>query len=252
MLTETIARIDKTRAASIIAKQLPQTPLDWKQHFRNEAEKLRREARIDVVQQTPFDAVIRKLRGATSMIRIKVWCEGSTDRPIFQKLFEELGEHDIAESIGLVGGWPNLLAETQPERWLDGCREAIIVMDGDVGRTLTKKTQPLTEQARQLNRRFASHALKLRVLRRHGIENYFPQHACEIVLQRDLAEYFPIPPHTKIEDHFREPKSEPVSFYQKRRNEEVARQIAMADVEGTDLAAILYEVKERAEEARQL
>ncbi len=263
MVTSTIANIDKTRAVAIIRQQLPRTPQAWQQHYAQEADKLARAARIDAVQQTPFDAIIRKLKGATSMIRIKVWCEGSTDRPVFRQLFTELGESDIAETMGLIGGWPNLLVETQPERWLDGCRQAVIIMDGDNGRKLTSKNQPLTDVAKQIDRRFANHPFKLCVLRRYGIENYFPRHACEAVLQNDLTRYFPIPPHKKIEAHFVEPqpcwqrvlnrvrgRKQP-SFYRKGLNEQVAKHLTMNDVQGTDLTDILAEIKQRAEEARQ-
>jgi hypothetical protein len=263
LVTSTLGAIDKGRAAASITEQLPQTPLDWQQHWQQEAEKLRRAARIDAIQQAPFDAVIRKLKGATSMIRIKVYCEGSTDRPIFRQLFTELGEDEIADSMALIGGWGNLFAETEPEHWLDGCRQAIIIMDGDAGRRLTKKNQPLTDKAKEVYRRFTNQPLTLHVLRRYAIENYFPRHAYEAVLQRDLAAYFPIPAHKKIEEHFCDPKPlwpswlnrlrkrKPVSFYQKRRNVEIARHLTMADINGTELATIINEVKQRAEEARQ-
>jgi hypothetical protein len=126
------------------------------------------------------------------MIRIKVWCEGSTDRPIFRKLFTEIGETEIAETLDFVGGWANLLSEQEPGRWLDGCRQAIIIMDGDEGRKLKKPKRPLTQPAKDLQHRFANHPLKLKVLERYGIENYLPQHAYERVLGRNLSTYFPI------------------------------------------------------------
>jgi len=197
------------------------------------------------------------------MIQVKVWCEGKTDRPIIKKLLNELGEQEIADTLDFVGGWPNLLAEDQPERWLDGCRQAVMIMDGDIGRKLTKKKQPYTDQANDVKRRFAEYPLTLHVLQRYGIENYFPRHACEAVVKRNLAAYFPIPIHQPIEQHFREPipfwkrlwnwlrrRPEP-SFYQKRRNEEIAEQITIADIQGTDLKTILDDIKRRAEEARR-
>ena len=196
------------------------------------------------------------------MIRIKVWCEGSTDRPIFRTLFTELGETDIAETLDFVGGWPNLLSEQEPERWYDGCRQAIIIMDGDLGRKLTKKNRPLTDQAKQLQRRFAKHPITLHILERYGIENYLPQHAYQTVLGRDLSAYFPLPHDRKIEDHFREHqpcwrrclnrlrgRKQP-SFYHKNLNRQVAEHLATADVQGTDLATILNDVKHGAEGAR--
>jgi hypothetical protein len=53
-------------------------------------------------------------------------------------------------------------------------------MDGDVGRKLTKKNQPFTEEAKELHRRFKNYPITLQVLRRYGIENYFPRHAVGI------------------------------------------------------------------------
>jgi hypothetical protein len=263
LVTATMATIDKTIAARTITQQLPHTPPAWQLHFVQEADKLERAARLEAVQQTPFDTIIRKLKGATSMISVKVWCEGPTDRPVLRKLFREIGENDIAATMDFVGGWASLLSEHEPEHWLDGCRQAVIIMDGDVGRKLKKKNRPLTDQARQLNNRFANHPITLHVLERYGIENYLPQHAYETILGRDLSTYFPIPHDKKIEEHFREPqpcwrrclnwvrRRKQPSFYQKHLNEQAAKHLAMADVEGTDLAAILNNVKQRAEDARQ-
>ena len=262
LLTAALAKIDKPQAAKIIREQLPQTPPAWQQHLREEASSLDRAARIETVQHAPFDDTIRKLKGATSMILLKVWCEGSTDRPIFRKLFTEIGENEIAETLDFVGGWANLLSEREPGRWLDGCRRAIIIIDGDKGRKLTKAKRPLTQSAKDLQRRFAKYPLKLFILQRYGIENYMPQRAYEAVLGRDLSAYFPIPDDTKLEDHFREPQSlwqrllgvlrrgKP-SFYQKKWNEQLAAHLTMADINGTDLAGIINEVHKEAEAVRQ-
>ncbi len=136
-------------------------------------------------------------------------------------------------------------------------------MDGDRGRKLTRNEQPLTDQAKELKRRFAKHPIKLHVLRRYGIENYLPRHACEAILGRDLTAFFPIPPDKKIDDHFCEPKplwprwlnrlrtQKPTSFYQKRLNEQAAQHISIADLNGTDLAEIVTDIKQAAEDARQ-
>lgn len=88
------------------------------------------------------------------------------------------------------------------ERWLDGCRQTFIIMDGDQGRRLSKRGQPLSSLAKDLQQRFAPHPLRLLVLKGYGIENYLPRRAYEAVLQRDLAPYFPIPSAKKIEEHF--------------------------------------------------
>jgi hypothetical protein len=263
LITATIAKINKNRAAATIEEQLKDTPKDTQQHWKQEAANLRREARIEAAQQTPFDGVISKLKGATSMIYVKVWCEGATDRPVFRKLLTDAGEHDMAVTIDFVGGWPNLLIEEQPERWLDGCREAVIIMDGDVGRKLTKKGQPYTNEAKRAFQRCKPHAITIYVLKKYGIENYFPQHACEAVLQRDLTRYFPIPAQKPIAEHFSEPqplwrrtldrilRRAPRSFYQKRRNGEIAAHVTLTDIEGTDIAEIINELKTKAEQSRQ-
>src|SRR5260370_10300708 len=118
----TIANMDKPRAAAIIRQQLRQTPVDWREHFEQEAENLERTARVTAAQETPFDEVIKKLKGATSMIRVKVWCEGSSDRPVFSTLFRELGEDEIADTLDFVGGWGNPTSEHKPEPWLNRFR----------------------------------------------------------------------------------------------------------------------------------
>jgi hypothetical protein len=263
LITGTIAKIDKNRAATIIEEQRRDTPNDWQHRWAQQAEKLRREARIEAAQQTPFDTVIRKLKGATSMILVKVWCEGVTDRPVFRELIKQLGEHEMAETLDFVGGWGQLINEDQPERWLDGCRQAVIIMDGDNGRKLHKTNEPLTDSAKNVQRRLKGHSITLYVLRRYGIENYFPQHAYEAVLKRNLTGYFPIPPRKPIEKHLTEQEAPwrriinwalrrpRRSFYQKRRNEEIATHLTMADFAGTDLSSVLNGLKAQAEQVRE-
>jgi hypothetical protein len=75
LVTAALAKTDKDRAAGIIKRQLSSAPPEWRQRLNEEAEKLQRAARVETAQKTAFDAVIRKLKGATSMLRIKVWCE---------------------------------------------------------------------------------------------------------------------------------------------------------------------------------
>ena len=260
----TIATIDKARAAAIIRQQLPQTPPAWQQHFRQEADNLERAARIEAVQQTPFDQVIRKLKGATSMIRIKVWCEGSTDRPIFRTLLTELGETEIAETLDFVGR----LAQPPQRAGTRTLARRLSTGGHYHGRrrgTKAAQEEPAPKRPNQadLQRRFASHPITLHVLRRYGIENYFPRHAYEAVLQRGMGAYFPLPETTAVEAHLCEPqpwwrkwlnrlrRRHNPSFYQKRLNEKTAQRLTMDDIKGTDLASILMEVKQRAEEARQ-
>jgi len=249
-------------AAAIIRDQLPEAPEDWRQHLTQEADKLQRAARIEEAQATPFDEVIRRLKGATSMILLKVWCEGPTDRPVFAKLFAELGEQEIAETLDFVAGWPTALSEDQPDRWLDGCRQAIMILDGDRGR---KRTNPeeLSDDATKLQRRLANHPIQLKILRGYGIENYFPRHAIETVLGRELPDsYFPIRFDVGIEKHFRKEESwwqrlgnflfrrKPRTYYDKRLSERIAQHVTLVDIAGTDLATILNEIKQRADALR--
>jgi len=262
LVTSTLAEINKMRAAAIIRDQLADTPEAWRQHFTQEADKLQRAARIEAAQATPFDEIIRRLKGATSMILLKVWCEGPTDRPVFAKLFTELGEQEIADTLDFVAGWPTALSEHQPDRWLDGCRQAIMILDGDRGRKRTKPEE-LSDDAKKLQRRFAKYPLQLKILRRYGIENYFPRHAIETVLGRQLPDaYFPIPFDVGIEDHFREPQAwwqrlrnflcrrKPRGYYGKHLNERTAQHVTLADIAGTDLATILNEIKQAADALR--
>ena len=194
------------------------------------------------------------------MIAVKVYTEGPTDRPVFRWLLELTGEHELARTVDYVGGWPNLLSETNPERWLDGCHEAVIVMDGDEGRHLRKRKKPFTKQAKRAKRMFRNYPITLHVLERYGIENYFSQRACEEVLQRDLNAYFPIPDHVPILKHFFERPSgihrfiqwmilrgQFGSFYHKNCNEQIAQFLQLDDIANTDLRSILDSITDQAD-----
>ena len=147
-----------------------------------------------------------------------------------------------------MGGWPNLLSKADPERWLDGCQEAVIVMDGDMGRHLRKSKKPLTQEARKAKRMLRGYPIRLHVLKRYGIENYFSQRACEKLLQRDLNAYFPIPDHVSIRKHFCEPPScQSGSFYHKGLNDQIAQFLQLEDIANTDLGLILDSIKEQAD-----
>jgi hypothetical protein len=92
------------------------------------------------------------------------------------------------------------------------------------------------------------HPIKLLILKRHGIENYFPRRAYENILRRDMARYFPIPETVKIEEHLRDQNG---PFYPKSANEQIAEHLVYRDIAGTDLADIIDEVHNDAEAARQ-
>jgi hypothetical protein len=267
MTTDALKRIDPNQLPQVIRDQLSKAPASWRRRQQMLAVEYEREARLMRARSTPFEVVIAKLKGSTSMITLKVWCEGVTDRPIFRALFQELGEERIADTLDFVGGWPQLIAEREPERWLDGCRRAVIIMDADNGRNLTKPKRPETNMAKEIRRRFAAFPIDLNVLQRYGIENYFPQTACEKVLGRDLSSYFPIPETTPIEDHFIERsrfrnrvkiwlqkmlrrkigKSQNQFFFKNRHNGQIAQHLTLADIAGSDLEEIVTAISKEAQ-----
>jgi hypothetical protein len=161
------------------------TPLNWQRWQLSQAIEQERTATIEEAQRTPFDEVIKKLKGATLLNRLKVFCEGPTDIPIFEELVGQVGE---APKIVFadVAGWPGL-RNKDPDFLLLGSSAAIVIMDGDQGRDLLKHDQPLTDLAEKQKNRLARHGIDLHVLRRYGIENYIPRHAVERVLGPDLS-----------------------------------------------------------------
>jgi adenylate kinase family enzyme len=265
LVTDTMARIDIDRMSAVITQQLSTAPASWRQYQLNLVSQYAREARMLRGKATPFESILTRLKVTTSMIALKVWCEGATDVPVFARLFDMYDVHDVV--LDIVGGWPGLM-NREPERWLDGCREAIIVMDGDNGRVLTKRQKPLTPAAKNAYRSLSSLPIRLYVLERYGIENYFPRSGCEKVLGRDLARYFPIPDHMRIIDHFSEPFVAAScwgnvvrtirkvtgrgmkSFFPKNAatNEAIAHEMSASDIVKTDLEAIVIAIRIKAQE----
>jgi hypothetical protein len=265
LITNALAKIDRARAAKLVRQQIGLAPETWKAAQLAHAIEQERKANIEAAQRTPFDAVLAKLRGSTSINRLKVLCEGSTDRPIIRSLVEQIGS---APNIffGSVGGWGNLRAERDPQVWLIGGKEVIIIMDGDEGRHLTKRGKPYTTIAKEERKKLAGLPIDLRVLERYGIENYFPQSVLEKVLRTDLAAYFPIPDHASAIEclsksrrswKFRLKKfiakklglqqpSPKEPLYAKRQNEDVALHLKLQDLKGTDLLKIVDDISQKA------
>jgi hypothetical protein len=109
---------------------------------------------------------------------VKIWVEGKTDLPVYDKLLREAGQIALADNLDVVGGWP-MLSSRPPDRWLDGCREAVIIMDGDSGRRLNKRGKPYTTTAKNAFAAVRGLPITLHVLERYGIENYFTRDALE-------------------------------------------------------------------------
>lgn len=246
LITQALKKLDAARLPFVIRTQVAFAPPDWRTQQKALAIEYEREARILRAKSTPFETVLAKLKVTSSMLALRVLCEGKKDRDILRALLRELGENELANSVQLVGGWPNLLAEDEPEQWLMGCRRAVFIMDGDRGRNMSDPEGPYSDEAKAAFRRFEGHALKLYVLERYGIENYIPQAIYERVLERDLAAYFPLPPTVPVEEHFVEQVGRTETrFYTKNMNSQVAAVITMKDIAGTDLERILLEITEQ-------
>ncbi len=224
-----------------------------------------RAAKIEKTQKSPFEVILAKLKGATSLQRLKLWCEGPTDVPVFKALLAQIP--DTPEILfDFVGGWPALVAK-DPETFQHGCKEAIVVMDGDDGRHLGVPGKPLTRMARAQGKRFAGLPVGLHVLQRYGIENYFPRSVLETILGQSLARFFPIPDHVSACEYLRDDeqgwwqgvkrflvsrchinlKLRGRALYPKSFNERVAPLLVLdRDLSGTDLSTIIHLVAEKA------
>jgi hypothetical protein len=265
LITGALAKIDRTKTATLIRQQLDIAPQNWRAAQVAQAIEQERAANIEAAQGTPFDALLAKLKGSTSINRLKVLCEGSTDRPVYRSLIEQVGS--VPNIVfGSVGGWGNLRAEPDPNVWLLGCKEAIMVMDGDEGRHLTKRGKPYTKIAKEERKKLSGLPVDLRILERYGIENYFPQKVFEQVLGIDLSAYFPIPDYASVIDYLSKsraswkhrlkkivakklgfPQPSPKEpLYSKKRNTDAAVHLNLQDLQGTDLFNIVYDISETA------
>lgn len=265
-VTETMRKLNPQELPNVVGEQIRDCPATWAQSQKKLLLDYRRQARLLSARQTPFARVLAKLKVSTSIVALKVWVEGTTDLPIFRKLLNEMGLTELAETLDVVGGWSMLLTRP-PQRWSDGCREALIVMDGDVGRQLRKRGKPYTQEAKRAFERLRNVPANLYVLERYGIENYFTRAAMEKILQRDLSAYYPIPDDLGIERHLIERQGiivkilllmrkwfgitltiERGSFYRKSYSEAVAENMTLRDIHGTDLEQVLQAIKIRQEE----
>jgi hypothetical protein len=270
LLSNTIGAINRRELVRVIRQQLDVTPPNWHRWQMSQAIEQERTATIEEAQRTPFDSVIKKLKGATSLNRLKVFCEGANDIPVFDELVAQAGE--APEIIfGDVGGWPGL-RNKDPEFLLLGSRAVIVIMDGDQGRELSKQDRPLTDVAQEQENRLARHGIDLYILRRYGIENYLPRQAVERVLGVDLSAYFPVPDHVPFTEQLSEDNKglryrlrrwmalkldlkmpQPRRpLYSKAQNRDVAKLINLeADLAGTDLFQIVQSIVQRARELQE-
>jgi hypothetical protein len=268
LLTDTLARTNKFETAKLVERQVKLAPVEWQHVQQAHAIRLEAEAKIEKAQSAPLAQVLQRLQGTTSLNLLLVFCEGSSDIPVFRTFLNQIRDVSSEVKFNFVGGWSQLPLK-DPSLFMLGCKAAIVVMDGDEGRNLTKRNRPLTTTARREKTRLAASGVELFVLNRYGIENYFSKQAMESVMGRDLTAYFPLSEDISVVDQLAE-EFRPWSFrirrflsralklsapagrkslYSKARNQEVAEKMnAAEDLNGTDLLGVLQRISSRVQE----
>jgi hypothetical protein len=124
-----------------------------------------------------------------------------------------------------------------------------------------------TKLAREEMKKLSGLPIQLRVLERYGIENYFSQQLFEKIIGTDLTPFFPILDHISALEQlsksrnslkyklrrliaktfgFSQPSpTEPL--YTKGRNSEVAAELELQDLRGSDLFKIVEEISHTAQ-----
>jgi hypothetical protein len=247
-VTTKLRKLDVAMLAKTVRAQLVDAPETWRARQSALALECERDGLILAAQSLPFDRVLKLLKRSTSLIALKVYVEGSTDSPFYARFLNEIGEQELAEGIDVVGGWPNLL-NRPVDRWLDGCREAVIIMDGDNGRDYGRARLRYSADARLAFRKFRNHPIHLFVLERYGVENYFTQTAVEGATGLNLAGQWPLPIDKAVKDHLTDPSG--ASFYSKARNATVAARMSIPDIDSTDLGRILHQIRDLSNRLKQ-
>ena len=113
----------------------------------------------------------------------------------------------------------------------DGCHDFAILLDGDRAYDYARPSLVMPPDVRSFLARLQRDGIEVKVLDRYGLENYFPCHAFETVMERDLSEHFPLDP--------RRPVSKQIRGYKKNMNVDLARLTTITDLVGTDLRDFL-------------
>jgi hypothetical protein len=90
LLTDTLARIDRAETAKLVYRQIELAPPAWRHIQQGQAIRLETEARVEKAQTAPLARVLERLRGATSLNLLLVFCEGSTDILVFKTLLNQI------------------------------------------------------------------------------------------------------------------------------------------------------------------
>ena len=233
LLTDTLTAIDMKRTAQVIAKQIEDAPVPWQPSLRERALEMERDATIRKAQGVEFEGVLRRLKNATTLNRFKIWVEGPTDCPSVMELAHKVpGAENLNIAVQPLGGWATMLSpQWNPGHLNDGCHDFAILLDGDRAYDYTKPGLVARYDSRAFLKQLRQAGIEVMVLDRYGLENYFPQHAFETVMERDLSAYFPLDP--------RKPVSKQIRGYNKNMNVALAKLATLDDLAGTDLREFL-------------
>lgn len=236
LLANTLAEIDMMRAAHVIDRQIPNAPISWRPALRRQALEMTRDATIRAAQGMAFEGVLRRLENATTVNRFKIWVEGPTDCPSVGELVHRVpGAENLNIVVQSLGGWGTMLSpQWTPAHLGDGCHDFVILLDGDRAYDYERLGLVLRDDARALLTRLRRDGIEVTVLERYGLENYFPRHAFETVMDRGVGEHCPLDP--------RRPVSDQIRGYDKNMNVDLARVTTLADFADTDLGAFLERV----------
>ena len=240
LLTNTLAQIDMMSAAEVIDTQMNDAPVLWQSSLRQQALEMERDATIRAAQGVTFEGVLCRLENATTLNLFKIWVEGPTDCPSVEDLVHKVPG---AENLNIVaqplGGSTILNRQWKPVNLGDGCRDFVILLDGDGVYDYRRPSLVERADARRLLAGLRRDRIDVTVLERYGLENYFPQHAFETVMESDdLSEHFPLDP--------RRPVRRQIRGYNKNMNVRLAGLATLADLAGTDLFAFLEHVAQLA------
>ncbi len=144
-----------------------------------------------------------------------------------------------AENLNIVvqalGGWGTMLSrQWTPVHFGDGCHDFTILLDGDGAYDYTRPGPVTRSNARRFLARLRRDRIEVKVLDRYGLDNYFPRHAFEAVMGRDLTAHFPLDPRRPVTDQIR--------GYNKNMNVCLAKRTTLDDLAGTDLEDFLKRV----------
>jgi hypothetical protein len=237
LFTNTLYGIDGLEAVRVIRAQMADTSPAWQPILQARALELERDATIRLAQGAPFETVLRRLENARTLNRFKIWVEGPTDCMPVEDLARRMpgAEHlnMVAQSLG---GWGTILAaQWTPHPLGDGCHDFVMLLDGDGAYDYSRPGLVLKPEVRPFLARLQRDGIEVKVLDRYGLENYFPQHAFESVIGRDLRAHFPLDP--------RRPVNRQIPGYNKNMNTALARLTTHADLAGTDLGTFLERVE---------